>query len=221
MSAVSIHNLFFSYSAHSRPVLSQISLHINAGEVVILTGPSGSGKTTLLTIIGALRFSAQGKVVVLDHLLNTQRSCNQLRPHIGYIFQHHNLIDALTAVENVSLALELTHSSYSERERLETSQQRLSSLGLSKYSEVYPRALSGGQRQRVAIARALVRDPALILADEPTASLDFESALQVMNQFQERAKKKNMTALLITHDYRLMPYATRVIHLEDGQLKES
>ena len=219
MSLISISNLSFSYSGQSHPVLSNISLDIHSGEVVILTGPSGSGKTTLLTLIGALRLSHQGRVSVLNQVLSTPRSCDQLRPHIGYIFQHHNLIDALTCVQNVSLALELLPS-YSDQERIEMSKACLHSLGLLNYSDVYPKTLSGGQRQRVAIARALVRQPDLVLADEPTASLDFEAARQVMNQFQERAKTKMMTTVLITHDYRLMSYASRVIHLEDGQLKE-
>jgi putative ABC transport system ATP-binding protein len=219
MILISISNLSFSYSGHSHPVLSNISLDIRSGEVVILTGPSGSGKTTLLTLIGALRLSHQGRVSVLNQVLSTPRSCDQIRPYIGYIFQHHNLIDALTCVQNVSLALELLPS-YSDQERIEMSKACLNSVGLLKYSDVYPKTLSGGQRQRVAIARALVREPDLVLADEPTASLDFEAARQVMNQFQERAKTKMMTTVLITHDYRLMPYASRVIHLEDGQLKE-
>ena len=224
---IHISKLYFGY-ADARPILNDIHLDFLPGEIVIITGPSGSGKTTLLTLIGALRLAKIGTITVMNRSLSDAvdgqkslikasqvlKNSMELRKNIGFIFQNHNLLKALTAQSNVEMALELDH--LPEDERAQRSQNLLKRLGLGAHFQSYPAQLSGGQRQRVAIARALVRSPSLVLADEPTASLDFLSATEVMTCFKEAASTWGTTTIMVTHDQRLMPLAHRVIVLEDG-----
>jgi putative ABC transport system ATP-binding protein len=217
-----------SYGYGDVPILKGLTLNFDPKEIIIITGPSGSGKTTLLTLIGALRSATEGRINVMGYDLmahSTQKKslfkpstsltlALSLRKNIGFIFQNHNLIKALTAKSNVEMALELDNVAPKNKEnRAKTILKR---LGLGHHFLSYPAQLSGGQRQRVAIARALVRQPALILADEPTASLDFASATEVMTCFKEAASIWGTTTIMVTHDQRLMPLSNRVIVLEDG-----
>lgn len=219
---INVQNLNFSYGSGElqRQVLKQVNLAIDVGEIVIMTGPSGSGKTTLLTIIGGLRQAEEGSVSVLDkQLINSvEHTKVQIRQQIGYIFQQHNLLKSLTAVQNVSMALEM-HSGLNERERFERSVEMLSAVGLSSRLHYKPEQLSGGQRQRVSIARALVGKPKIILADEPTASLDKQSGHEAVDILKKLARESSTTILLVTHDYRILDVADRIVELEDGIIK--
>jgi putative ABC transport system ATP-binding protein len=198
-------------------VLHALDLDVRPGEVVVVTGASGAGKTTLLTLCGALRSVQTGDVRVLGSLLNNLRASHQraLRAAIGFIFQSHNLIEALTAGQNVVMSL-MGRASAAEAERL--AEEALAALGLSSRIDALPESLSGGERQRVAVARALVRRPRLILADEPTASLDDVSARVVINALRSTATRTSCAVLVVTHDARLFGIADRMWTLRDGAL---
>jgi putative ABC transport system ATP-binding protein len=217
---ISAQNLSHSFGQGSqqKQVLFDINLAIYPGEIILLEGPSGSGKTTLLTIISGLRSCQSGSLKVLDFQLHGS-SCNQLialRREIGYIFQSHNLIRSLTVLQNVQLALETRHLSGHRRDA--EAVNILESVGLKSWINSYPDDLSGGQKQRVAIARALVRHPKIVLADEPTASLDSKSGRQVVTLIQQLAREQKCTILMVTHDNRILDIADRIIHMEDGRL---
>lgn len=210
---------FFGQGALRKQILFEVSESVRAGEIVILTGPSGSGKTTLLTLIGALRSTQEGSLEVLGHELRdaSQRRLTDVRKGIGYIFQAHNLLDALTATQNVQMSLtsgKVSSRQDARRRAVET----LEAVGLSDHLRHYPSQLSGGQKQRVAIARALAGRPRLILADEPTASLDKKSGRDVVDLMHDLARKHGSAVLLVTHDNRILDIADRIIHLEDGRL---
>jgi len=203
-----------------KQILFDITTEIPAGEIVIVTGPSGSGKTTLLTLIGALRSAQEGSVRVLGEELcgADPATLERVRRQIGFIFQQHNLLGALTALKNVELGLRVRGGrDVSESRRLAA--EMLESVGLGEHFEKLPEQLSGGQRQRVAIARALAAQPAMLLADEPTASLDARSGRDVVDRMQSLARQKGTTILLVTHDNRILDIADRVVHLEDGRLE--
>ncbi len=210
---------FFGSGELRKQILFDVTTEISAGEIVIVTGPSGSGKTTLLTLAGALRSAQEGSLRVLGSQLRgaSPRTLESLRKQIGYIFQSHNLIDALTARQNVEMALQLHphKSGWALRKR---AAKMLEAVGLGDRMGYHPSALSGGQRQRVAIARALVAEPRIILADEPTASLDKTSGRDVVDLMQRLAREKGVTVLLVTHDNRILDIADRIVHLEDGRL---
>lgn len=222
--AISIRQLQHSYGKGNlrKPVLTDINLDIFAGEIVILTGPSGSGKTTLLSLMGGLRSVQEGSLKVLGQELcgASKRQLVQIRSQIGYIFQAHNLLECLTAQENVRMSLRL-HPHISYEERTDRCVEMLEAVGLGQRVDYYPDNLSGGQKQRVAIARALVSRPQLVLADEPTAALDSKSGRDVVEILQQLAKEQGCTILLVTHDNRILDIADRIIHMEDGQLIHS
>jgi putative ABC transport system ATP-binding protein len=218
---IQVTNLHHAYGKGSlkKPVLNDINLEINPGEIVILTGPSGSGKTTLLSLIGALRSMQEGSLQILSQELQgaSKRQQMRLRSQIGFIFQAHNLLKCLTAWENVNMSLKL-HKQISQTDRRQRSIQMLESVGLGDRTHYYPENLSGGQKQRVAIARALVSEPKLILADEPTAALDKQSGRDVVEIMQRLAKEQHCAILLVTHDNRILDIADRIIQMEDGCL---
>lgn len=202
-----------------KPVLKDISLDLNPGEIVILMGPSGSGKTTLLTLIGALRSQQEGSLKFLDQELlgAPKKKLVKLRQQIGFIFQSHNLLDCLTAQENVRMSLKLhTHLTLEERTRRAIA--ILESVGLGEHINYYPANLSGGQKQRVAIARALVSYPKLVLADEPTAALDSKTGRDAVEIMRKLAQEEGCTVMLVTHDNRILDMADRILQMEDGQL---
>lgn len=222
MPMIDVQNLNFSYGSGElqRQVLRHVSVQLNKGEIVIMTGPSGSGKTTLLTIIGGLRHATDGSVTVLGEQLvgSTEQTKVKIRQETGYIFQQHNLLKSLTALQNVCMALELDEA-LSGHEREKRAKEMLNAVGLSDKYHSLPDQLSGGQRQRVSIARALVTNPKLVLADEPTASLDKASGQEAVTILKKLAREFGSTILLVTHDYRILDMADRVVTLEDGEIR--
>jgi putative ABC transport system ATP-binding protein len=199
-------------------VLFDVELEIAAGEMVVLSGPSGAGKTTLLTLIGALRTVQEGRIEVLGRDLSRlgRRELTVVRRHIGFIFQTHNLFDALSAYENVKVAMQLAGCRPALMRRHGVA--LLDALGLGHRIDAKPHALSTGEAQRVAIARALVNRPRLILADEPTAALDRASAFKVLDLLKERAAEDGAAVLMVTHDPRIIERADRLIQLVDGRI---
>lgn len=221
MEVIKIRNLNHYYGQDNlkKQVLFDLSLTINAGEIIILTGPSGSGKTTLLSLIGALRSVQEGSLKNLGKELKgaKEEQLVKTRRHIGYIFQAHNLLPFLTARQNVQMSLELQEH-LSQEEARERAAFILKEVGLGNRVDYYPDNLSGGQKQRVAIARALVSHPKLVLADEPTAALDSKTGRDVVNLMQTLAKEQGCTILLVTHDHRILDIANRIVEMEDGRL---
>ena len=203
-------------------VLDNVDLQVGSGECVFLLGPSGSGKTTLLSIIGCVLTADTGKVHVLGHdvsRLDSTASAQLRRDQIGFVFQKFHLIRGLTAQENVAVPLLLRgHSAAEANLRAE---QRLEQVGLADFIKQQPSRMSVGQCQRVAFARALVGDPDLILADEPTASLDAESGLRAMELLRQLTVDAGKTVVVVTHDHRILPYADRVLNVACGKLQEA
>ncbi len=220
---IDVEHLNFSFGSGvlTQPVLKDVTISIEKGEIVLITGPSGSGKTTFLTIIGGLRQAFHGSVKVLNQqFINSSEQIKvKARQQIGYIFQQHNLLKSLTALQNVSMTLEI-NAALTERQRRERAAEMLIAVGLGDRLDYKPDQLSGGQRQRVSIARALVGQPKIILADEPTASLDKQSGHEAVNLLKQLAKESQTTILLVTHDYRILDIADRVVELEDGVIKQ-
>jgi len=209
----------YGKGALRRQILFDVAATIPAGEIIIVTGPSGSGKTTLLTLIGALRAAQAGSVRILGEELcgASKATLEKVRRRIGFIFQQHNLLAALTATENVELGLRAT-ARYPRAELRRRAREMLEAVGLGAHVDKRAHQMSGGQRQRVAIARALVGDPAIVLADEPTASLDKASGREVVDRMQSLAREQGATILIVTHDNRILDVADRILHLEDGRI---
>ncbi|HMW69877.1 MAG TPA: ATP-binding cassette domain-containing protein [Nitrosomonas sp.] len=220
--AIDVQNLSFSFGSGTlvQPVLKEITISIQQGEIVLITGPSGSGKTTFLTIIGGLRQAFTGSVVVLGQqfIQSSEQVRVKVRQQIGFIFQQHNLLKSLTALQNVSMTLEMNNQ-LSEQQRQERAIAMLTAVGLGDRIHYKPDQLSGGQRQRVSIARALVGQPRIVLADEPTASLDKQSGYEAVSILKKLAKESQTTILLVTHDYRISDVADRILELEDGMIR--
>jgi putative ABC transport system ATP-binding protein len=209
----------FGKGALRKQILFDITTEIPEGEIVIVTGPSGSGKTTLLTIVSALRTVQEGSVQVLGEELKGAKPSvlERVRRNIGFIFQQHNLLSALTAVQNVELGL-CVSDRYKGAALRKRAEDFLEIVGLGERIHYKPEKLSGGQRQRVAIARALASDPSMLMADEPTASLDKQSGREVVDRMKVMAKEHGTTILLVTHDNRILDIADRIVYLEDGRL---
>ena len=202
--------------------LDGVSLSIHRGEFVSLMGPSGSGKSTLLNIIAGIDRPTAGEAHVLGtdlSSLNEDKLAGWRNEHVGFVFQHFNLIPVLTAFENVELPLLLTRLNRKERHEHVTTALRV--VGLEDRMEHYPRQLSGGQEQRVSIARAIVTDPTFILADEPTGDLDAESAQEVLNVLTTLNQDFGKTIIMVTHDPRAAKYASVNYHLDKGLLVET
>lgn len=199
-------------------ILHGLNLQVEAGEVTLLVGPSGSGKSTLLTLIGALRSVEEGSLRVLGEELRgaDEQKRVEIRRRIGFIFQSHNLVSSLTVLQNVQLLLQLKEPNAARR--IERASALLDAVGLSHRLHHYPEELSGGQRQRVAIARALAPEPELVLADEPTASLDSQSGQDVVELLGDLCRRRGSAVLLVTHDLRLLKDADRIWRIEDGQV---
>jgi putative ABC transport system ATP-binding protein len=213
-------NYSFGSGETRTQVLTDNEIDVGRGEIVILTGPSGSGKTTLLTLVGTLRRVQDGSLNVLGlELARMDRArLVQLRSQIGFIFQHHNLFSSLTAVENVRMATGLI-ATVGPAEGLQRSAGILDELGLGGRLDYLPARLSGGQRQRVAIARALVNQPALVLADEPTAALDAASGETVMELLNKMSNgPAQTTVVIVTHDQRLLDRADRIVNMVGGRI---
>lgn len=199
--------------------LKNADIEIRKGEFVALMGPSGSGKSTLLHLIAAMDRASSGEIDVLGENISALSDGEIARwrnRHIGFVFQSFNLIPVLTALENVELPLKLT--SLNKTERIEHATTALKLVGLSDRLGHFPRQLSGGQEQRVAIARAIVTDPDLLLCDEPTGNLDAKSAQEVLTLLSKLNKEYSKTIVMVTHDPHAAQYATRVRHLDKGEL---
>jgi putative ABC transport system ATP-binding protein len=210
----------FGTEPSGKPVLSDINLTLKRGEFVILTGPSGAGKTTLMTLIGAVRSLQGGSIDVLGTELAELPPPQQrdVRRKIGFIFQDHNLFEALTAFQTLWLTTGLVEVRLPRGEVLPRARALLASLGIADHLHALPRELSTGQKQRVAIARALINRPPLILADEPTASLDQAASRLVIDLIRERLTTSGATALMVTHDTRIFDLADRVVRMVDGRI---
>jgi putative ABC transport system ATP-binding protein len=211
-------NHYFGEKTSRKQILFDINLEIDPGEIVIMSGPSGSGKTTLLTLIGAIRTVQEGTVNVFGQELSglTRSDLVEVRRNIGFIFQHHNLFESLSAVQNVKMALALTD--IGNREMNQRANEILIELGLKERLKAKPKAMSGGQKQRVAVARALANNPALILADEPTAALDKDSGRNVVNLLKRQTEEYGTTVIIVTHDNRILDVANRIITMVDGRI---
>lgn len=200
-------------------VLHGLDLQIACGERVFLVGPSGCGKTTLVSLIAGLLTPTSGRVEILGQDLTVLRGDALVRfraRHIGFVFQQFNLIPALNALENVSVPLLLLGTS--RREAHERAEAVLVRLGMQAHLAKHPVQLSGGQQQRIAVARSLVHDPRLLICDEPTASLDAQSGQTVMSLLHEVAESPTRAVIVVTHDNRILQYATRIVHLSDGRI---
>ena len=201
--------------------LDEVSFSARGGEVVFLMGPSGSGKTTLLSIMGCILRPTSGSVRIAGQEVAAlrEKALPRVRlDHIGFIFQGFNLFPALTVRENVEIALDL--KGIRGREASRRAEELLDRVGLKAKTRSLPANLSGGQKQRVAIARALAGDPGIILADEPTAALDGTSGSAVLELLRELAHERGRAVVIVTHDSRALSYADRIVHIEDGRIRE-
>ena len=199
--------------------LKGVSLTLRGGELTLLMGPSGSGKTTLLSILGCMLTPNEGSVRVRGNPTDgagPEELALLRREHVGFVFQSFHLFPTLSAVDNVRLALDVRGES-SKAAKLR-SREALRKVGLSDKARALPRELSGGEQQRVAIARAIVGNPSVILADEPTAALDGENGRAIMKILAEIAREQGHAVLIVTHDPRLLPFADRIVHIEDGRI---
>lgn len=202
-------------------VLKEISFTLNRGEFIAIVGPSGSGKSTLLSIIGALLTPSSGKVIIDNENIteyNASKLTNVRREKIGFIFQASNLVPYLTVKDQLMLITDI--SKRNKKDNLKKSVELINDLGLSHRLNSYPSSLSGGEKQRVAIARAFMNDPDIILADEPTASLDSERGHKVVEMISHEVKSRNKSAIMVTHDERVLNLCDRVLRIEDGKIKE-
>lgn len=216
LTARDVHKSFGS-GPHCSPVLRGVSVEASRGETVFLVGPSGSGKTTLLSILGCILTPDRGSVQVLGQEV-AGMTVKQLtafrRDNLGFIFQSFNLFPTLSAQDNI--ALSLTMRGVAGRAAAERAGELLNQVGLWHRRKARPAQMSGGECQRVAVARSLAADPALVFADEPTASLDAENGQAVMKLLTRLVRDRGVTLVVVTHDNRIFSYADRVLRLEDG-----
>jgi putative ABC transport system ATP-binding protein len=199
--------------------LKGINLTLAGGELTLLMGPSGSGKTTLLSVLGCMLSPTSGSVNIRSRAitgLDAEELAQVRRENIGFVFQSYHLFPTLTAAENVRLSLDV-RGDRSPAARAKAN-QALATVGLAHKAESFPRALSGGEQQRVAVARAIVGDPSVILADEPTAALDSENGQAMMTVLADLAKDPSRAMFIVTHDPRIMPFADRILRIEDGRI---
>ena len=221
--AIRVRDVSKTYASGAAAVqaLDRVSLEANFGELLMLTGPSGSGKTTLISIMGCILRPNSGKVQVCGTEVTglPEKALPAIRlNHIGFIFQGFNLFPALRAVENVELALDL--KGIRGRAARSRALDLLDQVGLKEKALSYPSDLSGGQKQRVAIARALAGEPDVILADEPTAALDWNSGRTVIELLHGLAHQRKRAVVCVTHDGRTMGYADRIVRIEDGRISD-
>lgn len=216
LQAKGIVKVFGSGAGEVKP-LKGIDVELYSGELTLLMGPSGSGKTTLLSILGCILSPTEGRLEVAGNStegLDAEGLANLRRRHVGFVFQGYNLFPTMTASENVMLALDVRAKPVVDPPT--HALNALAAVGLAHRAKAFPAKLSGGEKQRVALARALAGAPSLILADEPTAALDAENGRAVMALLSEVAKDPNRAVLAVTHDHRTLPYADRIIRIEDG-----
>lgn len=196
--------------------LNGANMSLHRGELVTVMGPSGSGKSTLLNMIGALDRPTSGQVVVKGEDLSSIRDLDAFRAQeVGFVFQLHNLIPTLTALENVEIPM---HGQVRTGQRRKRAQELLALVGLIDRASHLPSQLSGGERQRVAVARALANQPAILLADEPTGSLDTTAGQEIMELLQKVNREREMTIIVVTHDRKVARMTQRILTLEDGRI---
>lgn len=209
----------FGKGANAFYALRGVDFRVEPGELVMIVGPSGSGKTTLLSIMGCVLTPTAGTVELFGERVSDRRETElpSLRlGYIGFVFQGHNLIASLSATENVELPLKMR--GVEPREASKQARELLERVGMESKRDALPADMSGGQRQRVAIARAVAGSPPLILADEPTASLDANTGVVVSDLLRELAEERGHTVVVVTHDNRIFHLADRVVHIEDGRI---
>ena len=196
--------------------VDHISFSIEKGEFVVIVGPSGAGKTTVLNILGGMDTATSGKLMVDGRDItsyDSKKLTRYRRDDIGFVFQFYNLVPNLTAVENVELALQIC------KDPLDA-ETVLKEVGLGKRLKNFPAQLSGGEQQRVSIARALAKNPKLLLCDEPTGALDYNTGKAILKLLQNMCREKGMTVIVITHNQALAPMADRLIHIKNGQVSK-
>lgn len=194
--------------------LDDATFSVNQGELAVILGASGAGKTTTLNILGGMDAVTSGDVIVDGEYISRytpKQLVGYRRTDIGFVFQFYNLVPNLTALENVELAAQICKDSLSASETLDK-------VGLSERKNNFPAQLSGGEQQRVSIARALAKNPKLLLCDEPTGALDYNTGKQILQLLQDTCRKENITVLLITHNTALAPMADQVIHFKNGKV---
>ena len=199
--------------------LRGVSLALAGGELTLLIGPSGSGKTTLLSILGCILSPTSGTVRVCGQStaqMQPEDMARLRRDHVGFIFQSYHLFPTLTAADNVRLALDVRGEPSGSA--IAKARKALAVVGLSHKMKSFPRQLSGGEQQRVAIARAIVGNPSAILADEPTSALDSENGQAIMKVLAQIAKDQTRGVLVVAHDPRIVPFANRIVRIEDGRI---
>jgi putative ABC transport system ATP-binding protein len=210
---------FLGAGAGRVEALKGVSLALGCGQLTLLMGPSGSGKTTLLSVLGCMLTPTQGRVRVCGHATadaSAGAMAKLRREHIGFVFQSYHLFPTLTALDNVRLALDVR----GERAvcAIDSARKTLATVGLSHKESAYPHELSGGEQQRVAIARAIVAGASAILADEPTGALDSENGHSIMTILARIARDPSRGVLVVTHDPRIVPFADRIVQIEDGRI---
>ncbi|NHZ46530.1 ABC transporter ATP-binding protein [Nitratidesulfovibrio liaohensis] len=213
-------SMVFGSGENAQYALRDVDLAVFDGEVLMLRGPSGSGKTTLLSIMGGILSPTSGDVFIDGHAM-TKRSAAETSAlrlqYFGFIFQDYNLFPTLSCSQNIQVALDLRGVARVEARRIAA--QTLQEVGLGNKQDAMPAKLSGGQKQRLAVARALAGSPKVMLADEPTAALDSGNGLMIMALLRDLAHARGRAVVVVTHDDRIMPYADRVVHIEDGRIK--
>jgi putative ABC transport system ATP-binding protein len=217
MSFVEVKNTYKRYKMGETTITANedLSFSIEEGELVVILGPSGAGKSTILNILGGMDSPDEGQIII-DNIDIAQFSDKQLteyrRKDVGFVFQFYNLVPNLTAKENIELATEISPNALDPAAVLKQ-------VGLENRSDNFPSQLSGGEQQRVSIARALAKNPKLLLCDEPTGALDFETGKQVLKLLQSASRQDGNTVLIITHNSAIAPIADRVIHINDATVR--
>lgn len=215
-------NFWYGEGEARKQVLYDLNLKVERGKITALMGASGSGKTTLLTLMGCLRKVQEGSINLLGHELKgaSESELVVYRRQLGFIFQAHNLHESLTAMQNVRLGLEV-HGDGVMANWQKAAAHLLSLLGLEDRLDYLPSRLSGGQKQRVAVARAFVGNPEIVFADEPTAALDREAGVQIIQMLKNLGESRGTTTMLVTHDNRILDLADRIVMLDDGRLVDT
>ena len=219
MAFVEINNIkkHFGYGENKIEVLKGINLEIEKGEMCVLLGPSGSGKSTLLNIIGAIEYADDGYIAINGEktkLMNEKQLTMYRRKHLGYVFQMYNLIPNLTVRENIEVGAYLSSNPLPIDDMIKT-------LGLWEHRNKTPNQLSGGQQQRTAIGRAIIKNPGILLCDEPTGALDYNTSKEILKLIEDVNKKYGNTVILVTHNDAIKNMADYVIKLKDGQIRKT
>ncbi len=219
MSYIEFKNVIKEYTMGEVKItaLNNTNFSINKGELVVIVGPSGAGKTTALNLLGGMDSVTSGNIFIDGKDITTLNNRNLIkyrREDIGFVFQFYNLVQNLTALENVELATQICKNSLDPRKVLK-------SVGLEDRMNNFPSQLSGGEQQRVAIARAIAKNPKILLCDEPTGALDYNTGKQILKLLQDTARTNNITVIIITHNTAITPMADKVIVFKNGEAKES